>query len=107
MQAAAVAGGWSVDELDEEIRLRYGRRRQGGVSGSVEPRGILDQLDVLGEGWRRWHESLLRKDETSDRRPLDGLPEEVRAAVGRADRVIAHLRRAVAAAVVRMPAAAT
>jgi len=98
VQKRLFAAGWSVAELDAEIRRLYGRRRQGGRQKRVGGGGeLLGQLEEFCETWRRWYARINPGEGEADQ-PINKLPAGVRDAVTRAARVIAKLQETVTTA---------
>jgi hypothetical protein len=103
LQATAIGEGWSLAELQAQIAVRYGNRRDGGRKRRVpaDALALTAQIEKLCENWRRWFSlAAPAKEPTSDntakdrRAPLDGLPPTLARHVRTADAAIATLHRA-------------
>ena len=109
LQTRTFAKGWSVGELDDEIRTTFGRRRKGGRPRHVGDGGdLLVQLEAFCESWRRWHVRLQGKNEANRQRtPLDDLPAEIREVVLRTAHAITKLHAVVKSSLVERTASGT
>jgi len=99
LQSLTLAGGWSIDELDAEIRRRFGRRRQGGRRRRevTDRRGLLVQAELVTRSWLRRFDQVNEQESTKRGKStlLDRLPEPLRKAIQTAARALAEIRDAV------------
>ncbi|MFO0881820.1 MAG: hypothetical protein U0840_31425 [Gemmataceae bacterium] len=91
LQRECVEGNWSTQELQTEIKRRFGSRRQGGRRRRVssDPSHALVQLEEMAETWRRWLAVA------GEQEVLDALPEKVRERINAVNRAISRLREEV------------
>lgn len=103
LQATAIREGWSLAELQAQIAVRYGSRRDGGRRRRVpaDALALTAQIEKLCENWRRWFAlaapakaSVSGETAKDTHAPLDGLPPALAERVKAADAAIATLHRA-------------
>ena len=73
-QEEVIRERWSQGRIDKEIRVRFGRRRQGGkqpaLAETVE--GVLAQLDGVCLQWHRMIKRLQQRDEANGQQDKSG-----------------------------------
>lgn len=96
IQREAIEEGWGVSRFEAEVRKRVGRRTSGGRRRAVpeDVAGLLSQIELFCEQWRRWHSDAQGQDPRKGR--LAGLPPTVREKIHSADEAIDALQAAVA-----------
>ena len=101
LQEKAIREGWSTAELEAQIAVRYGSRRDGGRKRRVpdDLLGMLAQLEQLCETWRRWHAQVTpetAQQKAAIKKPApDGFPDQVQRRMHAADTAMAKLHQAV------------
>lgn len=82
LQEKAIRNGWTLSELEGEIRTRYGTRREGGRSrrGAKDAVGLLVQLEGMCESWRRMMQviDVGNDNQQLNHATLDSLPLSLR-----------------------------
>jgi hypothetical protein len=108
-QKEAIENAWSIDQLDEQLAIRFGPRRSGGrrkhpAGDTIE---LLMQAEKMREQWRRWELAIDPKksakevvlDRRSEKRTkqvlFDDLPGEIPELVREAGDKLISLQEAV------------
>lgn len=100
LQRQCIEENWSKSELEAEIRMRFGSRRQGGRRRKVPDRDhALLQLGEMADSWLRWNrittEERNGKGKGKIKTLLDALPEKVQDGIRGVNRAMVRLQEAV------------
>ena len=99
LQKKCIVNDWSKTELEAQIKLRFGSRRQGGRHRRVatDPGQLLVQIDEAADSFLRWYKVAAGEDEEGSEEPcaLDALSDSVRRRVLAVKSAMDDLRKAV------------